>query len=82
VVEPAFRTLLVPPVGASPLPASGGLPAGEAAIALSAVAMRTDEEQRQACAAETNPLTENRFAMSRHAGAQAALDNGDGFVSL
>lgn len=81
VIEPAFRTLLVPPVGGPPLPPPGSFPAGGAAIAVSAVAMRADEEQRPAFAAEANPLTENRFAVSRHDCAQAALDSGDGFVS-
>jgi hypothetical protein len=82
MIEPAFRALLMPQIGGSPLPAPGSLPTGAAAIAVPAVAMRADEEQCPAFAAETNLLTENRFAMSRHACAQAALDNGDGFVSL
>ncbi|HET8546873.1 MAG TPA: hypothetical protein VFL57_02665 [Bryobacteraceae bacterium] len=47
-----------------------------------AVAVRADEEQRATVAAATNPLTENRFAVRRHDHAQAALDSGDGFVSL
>ncbi len=82
VIESALRALLVPPVGGAPLPAPGSVPAGAAAIAMSAIAMRAEEEQRPALAAEANPLTENRFAVSRHACSQAALDNGDGFVSL
>ena len=81
VIEPAFSALLMAAVGATPLPAPGGGAAGRAAIAVSTVAMGADEEHRAAVAAHANPQPQNRFAVCRHARAQAALDNGDDFVS-
>jgi len=44
-------------------------------------AVRADAEHGVAPAAATNPLTENRFAMSRHARRQPGLDNGNPIVS-
>jgi len=72
VIEPAFRALLVPYVGASPLSPAGLFAASAAAIAMPAIAVGTDEEQSVTLLAETDSLQENRFAVSlRHASSQA-----------
>jgi hypothetical protein len=82
MIEPAFGTLLVAAVGASPLLAPGLLAAWIAAVAVSAITVRTDEEKRLALSTKANPLPQNRFAMNhRHASSQAGLDNGSGLVA-
>ena len=81
MIEPSFGTLLVPAIGAAPLTAAGLLAAVEAAVALSAITVGTNEEYGVARAAQANPLPENHFAMHRHACSQAGLDKGDGFVA-
>lgn len=69
--------LLVAAVGtASLLGPSLGAASG-AAIALSAITMPTNPEHGVACVATANPLTENRFAMNRHAARGAAMDKGN-----
>jgi hypothetical protein len=78
VVEPAFRTLLVAAVGHPVLPAPGFGAARRAAIALPAVAVRANPEQRLASLAATSPRPENHFWMNRHPPTQAAFDNGNG----
>jgi len=82
MILPSFRTVLVTAVGTAALMEPGLITAGETAIALSAVAVRTEIEHRMAFAARANPLPENHFAMLRHAPSQAGLDNGNGFVAL
>ena len=77
MVEPSFRALLVPAIGAPPLLQPCLLAAGDAAIALPAIAMRAEEEDGATVAAEANPLPENHIAVNRHACAEAALDNGN-----
>ena len=68
-----WRTLLL---------AAGLLAALVAAVAVSAIAVRTDEENRLTALTEANPLPQNRFAMNhRHASSQAGLDNGSGLVA-
>jgi hypothetical protein len=81
MIEPAFRALLVAAIGGAPLMAPGLLAAGEAAIALSPIAIRTEKEHGAACAAQAKPLPENHFAMNRHAYSQAALDMDSSFVA-
>jgi len=82
MIEPPFRTLLVAFIGAAPLVAACLLAALGAAIAVSAVAVGADVEDRLALQAATGSLQEYRFPMSRrHALPQAALDNGARFVS-
>ena len=81
MIEPAFRTLLVAAIGAVPLTKPGLLAAGEAAITLSAITIRTEKEHRAAFTAQTKPLPENHFAMNRHACSQAELDMDSGFVA-
>ena len=66
MIEPSFGAPLVAAVGATPL-TGAGLPRGRyAAVALSAIAVRADQEHRVAFDCRTNPLPENHFAMSRH----------------
>ena len=82
MVKPSFGALLVTAVGAPSLAGSGMLTARGAAIALSAITVRADEEHCVTLATEANSLPEYRFAMNcRHASSQAALDNGTGFVA-
>jgi hypothetical protein len=82
MIELPFGALLVAAVGATPLLAAGLLAALVAAVAVSAITMRADEENRVAALTKANPLPQNRFAMNhRHASSQAGLDNGSGFVA-
>jgi hypothetical protein len=78
VVEPAFRALLIAAVGRPVLPAPGFGAASRAAIALSAIAMSTNPENRLASLAAANALPENHFSMNRHPPGQADFDNGNG----
>ena len=78
MIEPAFRTPLVAAVGGTVLPAPGFGAARRAAIALPAIAVRTNPEHRLASLAAANPLPENHFAMNRHPPTQADFDNGNG----
>jgi hypothetical protein len=81
MIEPTFRTLLVPAISGAPLVEAGLTAAGEAAIALSAITVGTEEKDRAAFAAQAKPLPENHFAMNRHAYSQAALDMDSSFVA-
>jgi hypothetical protein len=82
MVQPSLLALLVPPVGTSPLTLAGLLAAPRAAITVSAITVRADEENRVTLLAQTNSLPENCFAViRRHASSQAALDNGRSFVA-
>lgn len=58
MVKPSFITLLVAPVSLASLSASALLPAGFAAVSVTAVAMRADEEQRSALICSAKPLTQ------------------------
>ena len=78
MIEPALRTLLVPAVRRAVLPEPGFGATSRAAVALPAVAVRTDPEHRLASLAATNPRPENHFAMKRHRCAPAGFDNGNG----
>jgi hypothetical protein len=80
VIESAFRALLMPAVGTAPLLSSGVVAASLAAIAVSTIAVLTNQEHRLAIQAQ--PLPQNRFAMRRHASWQAGLDNGNALVAL
>jgi len=81
MIEPSFRTPLMPAIGAAPLLEPGLIAARAAAIALAAITAGTEEKERAAFATQTKPLPENHFAKSRHVCSQAALDNGLGFVA-
>ncbi|HEX2138415.1 MAG TPA: hypothetical protein VHG33_01760, partial [Woeseiaceae bacterium] len=54
-------------IGRTPLPPSCLIPAGDAAVALSPVAMGTEKERRKAIPEQANPLPENCFPMRHHA---------------
>ena len=81
MIEPAFRTPLVSPVGAAPLPAPGLIAARAATVALSSITAGAQKEERLALTAQTKPWPQNHFANNRHAHSQAALDNGLGIVA-
>jgi hypothetical protein len=82
VIELPFGAFLVASVGAPPLLASGLLAAWIAAVAVSAITVRADEENRVAAWTKANPLPQNRFARNRpHAPSQAGLDNGSALVA-
>jgi len=81
MIQPPFRALLVPAIGAAPLTEPGLIAAGQAAVALSAIAVGTEEENGAACTAQANPMPQNYFARRRHARSQAGLDNGNGSVA-
>jgi hypothetical protein len=82
MIELPFEALLVAAVGAPPLLAAGLLAALFAAVAMSAIAVSADKENRVAALTKANPLPQNRFAMNRrHASSQAGLDNGSGLVA-
>jgi len=77
MIEPSFGTPLVASVGGSPLLAAGMFAALGTAVAVPAVTVRADEENRLAALNKANPLPQNRFAVNhRHASSQAGLDNG------
>ena len=78
MIEPAFRTPLVPAVGDTVSPPPGFRAASRAAIALTPIAARTDPEHRLASLAAATPLPENHFSMNRHPPAQADFDTGNG----
>ena len=82
MIELPFGALLVAAIGPPPLLAAGLLAALVAAVAVSAIAVRADEENRVAALTEASPLPQNRFAMNhRHASSRAGLDNGSGLVA-
>src|SRR5215467_582954 len=67
VILPSFRTLLVAPVGAPMLSESGCGTAVGTAITLSAITVFTDPENGVTPFAQTDPLTQNQFAVNCHA---------------
>jgi hypothetical protein len=73
--------LLVPAIGAASLPESRSVTAENAAVTMAAIAMRADQECRATLRSRTKPLSQNDFAVFRHASLEAALDNGNGFVA-
>jgi hypothetical protein len=80
MIELPFRTLLVPSVGPLPLFPAGFFAASNAAVAVSAITVRADEEHR--LTPQANSLPENRFPMNhRHAPSPAGLDNSSSFVA-
>lgn len=81
MIESSFRALLVPAIGATPLVQPGLLTAGQAAITLAAIKVRTEKKYGATFAQQTNTQPQDRLAMNRHASLQAALDNGEAFVA-
>jgi hypothetical protein len=61
MIELPFGALLVASIGGPPLLAAGCLAAVLAAVAMSAIAVRTDEENRVAALTKTKPLPQNCF---------------------
>jgi hypothetical protein len=55
MIEPTFRTPLVSPIGAAPLPAPGLIAAGAAAVALSMITAGAEKKQSAAFATRANP---------------------------
>lgn len=72
MIQPSFRAALMTLIGPPPLLSPRPFAAGLAAIAMSTVAVRAQEEGRQAVRAETGPLQQYR-SMRRHACPQAGL---------
>src|SRR3982750_2183354 len=70
MVQPPFPTPLVSAVGCTPLSPSCLIPTGDAAVALSPVAMGTEKERSKTVPEQANPLPENCFPMRRHASPQ------------
>ena len=82
MIELPFGALLVAFVGLPALSFAGLIAAGDAAIAVPAIAVRAQEKHGVAVLPETNSMKENRFAVNRrHACLQARLDNGTRFVA-
>jgi hypothetical protein len=81
MIVPTFLALLIPTVGATPLMEPSLSAAGEAAIAMSAIAVGTEKKDRAAFAVPASPSPENHFAQNRHACSQAGLDKGPGSVA-
>jgi hypothetical protein len=83
MIKAAFRTLLVPGVGHSPLLNAGLLAALDAAITMAAIAVRANEKDHEALFAQADSLPEDRFVVNRrHAPSQGkGLDNGSDFVT-
>jgi len=70
MIEPAFRTPLVSPIGAAPLPAPGLIAARAAAVELSSITAGAEKKQSVAFTTQANPWPENHFANNRHASSQ------------
>ena len=67
VIEASFRALLMAAIRRALLAEARLLPAWVAAISLSAVAFGTEEEHGAAFGSKAKPLSQNHFAMRRHA---------------
>ena len=65
MIELPFGALLVAFVGLPALSFAGLIAAGDAAIAVPAIAVRADEEYGVALRAKTNAIKEDCFAMNR-----------------
>ena len=66
MVKPPFDALLVAAVSLAPLPAAALLPTRFAAISVTAVAVRADEEQRSAQISSAEPLTQYEITSTSH----------------
>jgi hypothetical protein len=83
VIEPAFHTALVPPVGTAPLMETGLLPAFRTAIAMPAITVRADKEDRVTVHPAACALQQLRFIMGRQRRHRrpAGVDNGSTAMS-
>jgi hypothetical protein len=77
VIEPAFWAPLVAAVGIAALLASAVRTAGDAAVALAAITMRTDPEHRLASLVAANSLPQNYLSLRLHPPTQADFDKGN-----
>jgi hypothetical protein len=77
MIEPALQTPLVAAIGSASLPTPSFGAASRTAIALSAIAVRTNPERRLASLAATSSRPEHHFSMNRHPPTQAAFDSGN-----
>jgi hypothetical protein len=82
MIEPTFRALLVPAIGAASLAQSGLIPARWTAITLPPVTVRTQKKDRATFAPQAKAEPQRQLAMTRHACSQAALDTIGCFVAL
>ena|SRR5882672_271512 len=73
MIQSSFRARLVSAVGRTALPPPRRYAASHTAIALPAVAVRTNKEQHVAGAAQTKPRPQNRLTMNSHAPGVRAL---------
>ena len=71
----------MPAIGSAELSPTRLAPAGQTAIALPTITLRTQKEQRLAFIGITKPLPQDRLAVCRHAFSQAAMDNRSNFVA-
>lgn len=75
MILPALGAPLIPSIGAPSLLEPGGPAAVGTAVALSAITVFTDPEHSVTPIMQTNPLTQNHFAVNRHARRGRGLDN-------
>jgi hypothetical protein len=80
MIQSSFRAALMTAIGRAALPPPRCGATSRTAIALSAVTVRTNEEQPVAGAAQTEPGPQNRLAMYRHATRRGGFDNGYPFM--
>lgn len=81
MILPALGTLLIPSVGLPPLLKPGGCAAAGTAIPMAPITVLTDPEHCVTALMQANPLTQNRFAVNRHAHRRRGLDNDDPIMS-
>jgi len=83
MIEPAFYTALVPPVGAASLTETGLLAALQTAIAMPAITVRADKEDRVTVLPAACALQQMRFGMGRQRRHRrpAGVDNGSTAMS-
>jgi hypothetical protein len=75
MIETAFGTLLMAAVGGLTLLAAGLLPAWRTAVALPAITMTAQIENRATARQVANPLAKNGLAGIGHRSPEAELDN-------
>ena len=75
MIETALRAVLMATVGTSPLFAKEWDATFRTAITLTTITGATDDENRVACAASSQP--KNNLALLRHPGRQVGLDKDD-----
>jgi len=78
MIQPPLGTLLMTPVGRTPLPAPHMAPALCRAVLLPAIAAHANPKNRPAIRVAAKPLPENNFSVNRHRPLRAAFDNGRG----